>query len=178
MSQQASSSLEFKTLNSLNKNDITSIVIRFDELANMYRNKLVEFGTSITEQSSNEDKSTAITQLIAWSKIAEKLDPFVGNYETIEAKKRLEDILKRKVQFNHVTRINASNITSLTNGENPTFTIKTEGSTTPRAQDGRQDGDLQQKQYRSTPRTSTTGSSLSKWDSSHVEFRKRCSYMS
>jgi hypothetical protein len=56
MSQQASSSLEFKTLNTLNKNDITAITIRFDELANTYKNKLAEFWASITEESIDAPK--------------------------------------------------------------------------------------------------------------------------
>ena len=87
-SQQASSNLEFKALCALEKNDMAAILLRYDQLINTYKNKLGEISAAININSTEEQKTSALTQLNLWAKNTDKLDPFIGNYETKDAKKQ------------------------------------------------------------------------------------------
>ena len=97
-SQQASSNLEFTALCAFEKNDIAAILLRYDELINTYKNKLAEIGAAINVNSTELEKTSALTQLNLWAKNTDKLDPFIGNYETKDAKKRLQTLLNRELK--------------------------------------------------------------------------------
>ena len=153
-SQQASSNLEFTALCAFEKNDIAAILLRYDELINTYKNKLAEIGAAINVNSTELEKTSALTQLNLWAKNTDKLDPFIGNYETKDAKKRLQTLLNRKVHFKSVSSCIPTN---LTDSDNPTF-VKTDSTSRKVAVPKRQDGD-DTKQYKLGGNTPTFGSS-------------------
>ena len=95
--------LDFHHLNQLNKNDISAILLRYNTLAVMYREKIQELA-KMDEKSTDEVKANAFNELIKWAASKEKLDPFIGDYETKEASWRLGNLLNRAVPIKMVKK--------------------------------------------------------------------------
>ena len=125
-SQQSTSSTQadqkFGPICALNKRDIACILLRYNELVDLYRNKFDEIDAALDENTTDQEKITILDNLLNWSKTTAKLDPYIGNYETIKAKDRIYSIIKRKVQFNCVS---PSTPSPLTDSEKTMISVKT-----------------------------------------------------
>ena len=81
--------LSFKKLNKLNKNDISAILLRYNELVNLYKTKLDEVSGKCNDKTTGEDFKKLVNDLLDWSAMTKQLDPFIGKYETKDVLWRL-----------------------------------------------------------------------------------------
>ena len=94
--------LSFKDLAQLNKSDIACIAIRLNSLASAYQAKVRKLLDAL-----DKDTLDSLATVVTWFDTAEELDPFIGEYTTTEADRKLLKLTGRAIAIKSVRKINS-----------------------------------------------------------------------